>query len=245
MLTQNISCNIILYYKLQNFFWSIKLLCVRGKPMINKANIISAIMFVLLLITQYAHGESFECAFIQEKYSSGKSNQASCSMLPEKVYSTKWHTPRKNEHCEVKAVYSLFDDLTDVIVNTDKKSVIWTNHLGIIDDAKTKQKANYIKQGMSEDKADKKVNFEKKDMEYFKIVTHYKSNTRIYFDEVTGKAFHPPKEVPEHTLILSNKHSLFYLYIPEASGHAILLAPRGEADSSWINIRFGKCRKIK
>lgn len=210
----------------------------------NRTQTIFAFMFVLLLEANSARGECFECAFIQEKYSSGKPNEASCSMLPEKVYSTKWHTPRKDEHCDIKAVYS-FEDLTDVMVDTDKESVIWTSHYGLTDEAKPKQKAYYIKQGMSEDEADKKVNFEKKDTQFFRIVTHYKSNTRIYFDEVTGKIFDPPKQVPEHTLILTNQHNLFYLYIPEASGHAILLRPTGNADSSWVNIRFGRCRKIK
>jgi len=64
--------------------------------------------------------------------------------------------------------------------------------------------------------------------------------------QLPGKLFEPPKEVPEHSLILSNDNKyLGYLYIPEATGHAMLLEPRGTVDSSWVNISVGKCRKIQ
>jgi len=55
----------------------------------------------LFAFGRVAFADNSECAFIQEKYSSGKPNKASCSMLPEKAYSTSLHTVGRSNHCQV------------------------------------------------------------------------------------------------------------------------------------------------
>lgn len=194
------------------------------------------------LIAGDARSETFECAFLQEQSPSGKSNKATCSMLPEKVFSTRFHTPEKNAHCEVKPVVAI-EDLTDVLVDTGMRTVAWTLESRLTEESKRSLQARYIKEGMSKEEAEKQVNRERADRELFQIASHIKSMSRITLDEITGKILDPPKEAPEHHLVVRNKIYLYYLYIPEASGHAILLEPITEADSSWINMRFGKCRK--
>ena len=77
---------------------------------------------------------------------------------------------------------------------------------------------------------------------YAQIKSHLVSEQRIWIDDVTGKVLSPPKIVPEHNLMFTDGRSMFYLYIPESSGHAILLEPTGMADASWVGMRFGKCR---
>lgn len=78
---------------------------------------------------------------------------------------------------------------------------------------------------------------------FFRIVSHVKATTSLYIDEVTGKLLEPPKEVPEQHLVLKNRVYLYHLYIPAASGRAILIEPTGNAEASWVGMRFGKCRK--
>ena len=190
------------------------------------------------------HAAFFECAFLQEKHAAGKSNKASCSMLPEKVYSTKWYTPKQTEHCDIDKVHS-YEDIEDVIINTEVGIITWKKHYGLTEDAKTSQKRYYIEHGDSEEEADKKVNFEKKQEEYFQIKSHHVSEQNIWIDEVTGKLLDPPKKIPYHNLMFTDGRSMFYLYIPESSGHAILLEPNGMADSSWVEMRFGRCRSMK
>jgi len=199
----------------------------------------------LLALATSAYGAGFECAFIQEKYSSGKSNQASCSMLPEEVFSTRWHTPARNAHCKIESVYS-FHDLLDVFVDIGQKIVRWTHHFGLTEEAKPQQKAYYLKEGLSEQEAEEKISSETKTGEVYRIVGHHVSSTNIYIDEITGKMNDPPKKVPEHTFMFESRtNRMFYLYVPEASGHAILFEPSGTADASWVSMRFGKCRKVK
>ena len=115
---------------------------------------------------------------------------------------------------------SLSNDLTDVIVDTGSQTVSWTGHVLIKGETAPREYK-----------------------EIFRIVTHHKAGMRILFDDVTRKLLEPPKEVPTHTFILSNADTLYYLFIPEESRHAILLEPNESETASWINIRFGRCRK--
>ncbi len=200
---------------------------------------------VTFIYVTSSSGEVFECGFTQEKFPNGKPNIASCSMLPEKVYSTKWDMPKNYEHCKVEPVY-LYEDLEDVIINTEKRTVTWTKHTGVTQEAIQEFKKHYIKEGASEKEAENKVNnIEKKETEKFKIVFHHKSSQSIFFDEITKKLYDPPKKVPQHTFIISDNYNIFYIYLPESSGHTILLKPDGMADDSWVKMQFGRCRKLK
>ena len=121
--------------------------------MLGKSQVPVIVAISLFAFGSVAYADSFECAFIQEKYSSGKSNEASCSMLPEKVYSTKFYTPSRNNHCKVDSVYS-FEDLLDVVVDTGKKAVGWIRHFGLTEEAKPKHKAYLLKEGVDEQEDD-------------------------------------------------------------------------------------------
>lgn len=198
------------------------------------------ILYFSMPLSLYA--ETFECAFIQDKYSKGKSNMASCSMLPEKVYSTKWHSPDKGEHCNIKEVLR-YEDIEDFLVEIDAGYVTFVKHIGYTDDAKQRLKEHYIQEGRSQAEAEKSVNSENKFEEFALIKSHTVSQQTIDLDSVTLKRLDLPRKIPEHHFILDGM-STYYLYIPESSGHAILIEPTGMEDCSWVNIRFGKCRKI-
>lgn len=206
--------------------------------------ILFLVLLFLVSISKTSSAQTFECAFLQDKYASGKPNKASCSMLPEKVYSTKWYTPKPSEHCDIENVY-MYQDMEDVIVDTKAGVVSWTRHFGLTDDAKPKQKKYYMDKGDTEEEANKKVNSERRMKESFRIKAHYVSKQNIFIDDITGKALDPPKNIPQHSLIFSNNTWLFHMYIPESSGYAILMEPSGGADSSWVEMRFGRCRKVK
>lgn len=207
------------------------------------AAIFLAISFAIIGYNSFASAESFECAFIQDKYPSGKSNKASCSMTPERVFSSRNHTPKKGDHCMVEGVYE-YEDYVDFLVDSVTKTVTWTRRSGLTEDAKPRHKAYLIKKGSTDQEAEADVQqVHVDDNNNFRIVSHVRSTTRIRRDEVTRKRLKPPREVPEHHFTLMNSIYLYYLYIPEASGDAILIEPTGSGGASWINIRFGKCRR--
>ncbi len=207
------------------------------------------LLFILVCLAAYllalpSHAQVFECAFLQDKYASGKSNKASCSMLPQKVFSKKGNTPKKSEHCNIEKIY-LYEDIEDVLINTKTGVITWTIQEGLTADAKKILKQKYIKDGFSEEQADKEINSinsERELREHFEIKSHYVSEQEIWLDEVTGKVLKSKRRVPEHNLMFTDGISIYYMYIPEFSGHAILFKPTGMANSSWVNMSFGKCR---
>jgi hypothetical protein len=193
-----------------------------------------------------AQGAAFECAFIQDKYPTGRPHKATCAMLPEHVFALQGYTPKPSDHCEVDVIHG-FEDLIDMHIDTQQPTVVWTEHRGLIEAAKPKQRDYLMKeQGYSRQKAEREVaGYDHKDKRSFAVVAYHLYLERIHVDPVTRQLLEPPREVPAHTLILSNRYNLYYLYIPESTGHAILLYPAGNGESSWVGIRFGKCRKLR
>lgn len=198
-----------------------------------------------LALSTTVYADKFECAFIQDKYRNGKPNQASCSMFPEDVFSTIYYAPKPWQHCNIDSV-DFYMDLEEVEINTDSNLVKWTLHYGFTEDAKEEHKEYLIKKGgVSPKEAENRVNAERKEEVFFRIVSKHTSKQRIYIDSITKKIYDPPKFIDQHHLIIENKNHTYVIYIPESSGHAILHENTGNEENSWIKILFGKCRKIK
>ncbi len=203
-----------------------------------------AMMLVLLMQASPVHAERFACAFLQEQYPLARATEAACAMLPEHTYSTKCTPPRRQDQTTV-GPGDTFEDLVDVTVDTDKQFVSWKRHFGLTDEAVIREMALLQAAGLSAEEAEQRAAFQTRSEERFRIISYLKSSTTVPFDGVTGQLFVPPKQVPEHTLILANAYSLFYLYIPEVSGQALLLRPTAWPDASWVNIHPGTCTRMK
>jgi len=195
----------------------------------------------LLTITTQPYAQGFQCSFIQEKFSGGKPNTASCSANPEVVYRTKFNQPKSSDHCDVEAVYS-YTDLENVLINPDIKLVTWTEKYGLTEDAKIKQKAYYIRKGDTEESATKKVSHTRSDEESFEITSYVKSHSAIFWDAISRKSYEPYKKSPVHNFVIQGIYESYLLTIPEATMQATLIKSTGDEQNSWVNLRFGKCR---
>ena len=146
-------------------------------------------------------------------------------MLPEIVYSKNQYRPKRTQHCHVRNVHS-YEDIEDVVIDTAEKVVTWKKHYGLTEEAKSLEKRFYIDEGHSEEEANEKVaNYERVSGSSFQIKSHFVSEQDIFLDGVTGKLLTPPIIEPEHNLMFTDGIYLFYLYIPESTGHAILFEP--------------------
>jgi hypothetical protein len=60
---------------------------------------------------------------------------------------------------------------------------------------------------------------------------------------VTAKEFDPPKYIPAYLITFGEKGRSYSVYVSGKDSHAILSEYVGDEEASWINLRFGKCRK--
>ena len=203
------------------------------------------IILVLLLdiLSVPHHGLSselaFECGFLQERFPRGKSNEASCSMDPDKVFSTSQHEHDKNDHCRIEAV-SHYEDYINFFVTDELVS--WKEQFGVTETFKLKMKKYYIEQGKTEKEAEESINVTRSTNYSFRVSNHYMGQDNIYIDSLTQQPYKPPKKQNIHIYTFGNDIQSFSLYIPEINKKAILIEYSSTEDSSWVRIRFGTCR---
>jgi len=66
----------------------------------------------------------------------------------------------------------------------------------------------------------------------------------IFIDEVSRTTLKPPRYLPAYLIMFGDKGSNYSVYIPGRNNNAILSEYAGNNEASWVNLRFGKCRKI-
>jgi hypothetical protein len=185
-----------------------------------------------------------QCGFYVENDPIGKSNQASCGMSPEAVYSTQGNRKNSWDHCKVKKPYAMHE-IHDMRVDLKDHIVTWTRKYSLTDHGKIAQKRYYIKKGATPEVAEKRVN-RKRDKKVTGIVLSKLKFTRLlHYDPITQKSFDPPKKAPQHLIVLSDGTTTQVLHFAEGIAEAILTEPTGNIENSWINMRFGKCRIVK
>ena len=187
----------------------------------------------VILTADFARAQVFDCQFLQENAPDGKANEASCTMHPDIVFNSVTDTPGRRNHCKVDRVRGL-ENLEGAIVDLGTHTVSWTNVYRLSDHEKKRVKAFYMaKPNFPEEIADRDANLELRNKYRFKITAAAKS----------GAAAKSPQEKPKHTIIFENKFWRFVLFIPEDSGESILTEFKGNAEHSWLNARFGRCKR--
>jgi len=214
----------------------------KGEDRMKVVRIIVLLFMSVLMIPvlSFSAGLTFECGFTQEKAPRGKSNRASCSMDPDKVFTAYEQYPYdRNQHCDVSPVYS-YTDLVDFLV-TDKL-VSWTSNYGLTAASKPKQKKYYLEQGKSEREAEELVNIAHATKYSFRVLSHYVGQDSIYINSLTGKPYKEPKTQNIHVYNFGDDARQYSLYIPEISKKAILIEFSADENSSWVTMSFGMCR---
>jgi hypothetical protein len=194
----------------------------------------------------------FDCGFIYGKTKGAKSGEASCSYTGERVFSDTWrslHGPR--EHCDTKEVFS-FEDVT-LRIDFKANNVVWEREEGLAPFAVSQMIDYYMrKENIGREEAAQKVTQRPppswKQMTY-DIFHVYKSDEFVSSDPITQALPKEPRRMPVYTVTfgwnVSNR--LYSIFIPDngISGDAILSHYVADGSSSWVNMRFGKCRVLK
>jgi hypothetical protein len=202
---------------------------------------------------QVAHdARGFECGFISEKTKGGKSGEASCSYTGERVFSTASRSFPSREHCETKEVFG-FDDVR-LQIDFETNKVVWNWEKGLAPFAVSQMIEYYMRtEKIKREEATRKVMEPYpqpwKQMAY-NIFHVYKGDAFVSRDPITQTLPKEPRSMPVYTVTFgwSAGDTLYSIFIPDegtTNGDAILSHYVADGGSSWVNMRFGKCRVLK
>jgi hypothetical protein len=193
----------------------------------------------------------FECGFIYEKTKGGKSGEASCSYTGERVFSTSSRPFPPREHCDTKEVFS-FEDV-NLRIDLGANRVVREREGGLAPFAVSQMIDYYMrKENIGKDEATRKVTkrpqLSPKQLTY-RIFHVHKGGEFVSHDPVTQALPKEPKNMPVYTVTFGwdGGNNFYSLFIPDNGtvGDAILSHSVADGASSWVNLRFGKCRILK
>ncbi|WP_340672518.1 hypothetical protein [Bradyrhizobium ottawaense] len=193
----------------------------------------------------------FECGFVYEKTKDGKSGEASCSNSAERVFSNISKTYSSKELCKVENVYS-FDDIK-LRLDFASNTALWEHEQGLAPFAILRMTEYYMRKdnlGRQDAlrKATERPQGGPKQISY-RILQVLKGDDFVSYDPVTQGLPKEAKRMPVYTVTFgySFGNTLFSLFVPDngAPAEAILTRYWADGGSSWVNIRFGKCRVLR
>lgn len=190
---------------------------------------------------QIAHAQKFQCSFISEKVDDGKSNRAICTGSPEFGFGGVLPPQVRNQHCKVEKPYEYYD-LTNFLVDLDRKQVSWIGVSGYTKSALAIEKSKQL----IKDEIPGKINFDVvKIKEKYDIKNVFKNTEDVLYDSKAKMPFIPPKKLTSYHILFGKGNSTYELYIPSFSGESILTSFHADLIHSYVDMAFGNCRPIK
>jgi hypothetical protein len=189
--------------------------------------------------------QQFECGFIYQKMEGGKSGSAACSYLGEKVFSRPRAPFSSKEHCQTEDNAN-YDDIMNFRVDFTTNTVAWDNQRGASPFFVPHMIEYYMrKEKLSKEAATEMVSRKVQGHYDFKILHTDKIFDITDVDEISKTPLREPVHTLAYLITFSNGISNYSLYISGKRGNAILSEyVGGDEDVSWVNLRFGKCRKL-
>ncbi|WP_416193510.1 hypothetical protein [Nitrobacter sp. TKz-YC01] len=196
------------------------------------------------------NARGFECGFIYEKTKNGKSGDASCSYTGETVFSSASRSLPRNEHCYTKNVFSYEDFNLQIDLAASK--VVWDREDGLAPFAFTRMVEYYMRtEKIGKEEATRRVAEPRPVMKQvtYDILGIHKGDEFVSQDPITQALPKKLRNMPVYTLTFGRNdgNSLFTLFVPDdgANGNSILSRYWADGTSSWVSMRFGKCRVLR
>jgi len=203
------------------------------------------LLTIYLFYSNYVHSrdypEGIKCSFTEENSRNGKSNQASCSNNPDKMFSTNDRQIPSNQHCDVDSTYDM-DEFRNLFVDFKKNTVSYTWHSQLSDWGKKNFIESQISKGENIKNATKKANHIAEKKLSYPIDKIFFTEQVHLFDPITDEIF-----LKEEDYIFSFSYNIVFdnstlVVNKESSSSTIIKVSSGA--SSIVRMRFGKCRII-
>jgi len=213
----------------------------------KNAQLLLAIGCFLLGGNQFAKADDLHsterivCAFIPD-VSAGKSSQASCSLDPEKAFSSTSYKQPASDHCSINSLgtsstWKAFE------VDLASKNVSW--EFDYIADHERREK--FIQGIMSKEAIDHqdatRLYEERMVLKISEPVRSIsKTQDRLYNDPISQEFYDPPRLVNSLIIEFGDAGSNYVMHIAGLHNKAIVTEFTNFGDISWVGMRFGRCR---
>jgi hypothetical protein len=187
--------------------------------------------------------KAFECGFVYSKVKEGKSGEATCSYTAEKVVSNPSEHFPPNEHCKTEPVFE-YKDLTNFQIDLATNRVTWDEEDGLASFEVPGMIEYYMrKQKISKEEAIAKARSKIRLRSECNIYSINKISDRTDTDEISRAPLDRPKYTPAYVITFGDSYTNYSIYISSKTNSAILSEYASNNESSWVNLRFGKCRE--
>lgn len=205
----------------------------------------------LFLYPSISFSQTFKCEFIQERFIGGKSNNYSCTMEPEVVFSYKGYTYPRTPQCKDTDKYK-YEDYKGLIVDMESKTIKWNRIEGYTEYG-IKEMVEYGLEKHETTKEDLlKIYSETNKFNYsYEIISSYFLPETVLYTDENKKV---KRKLEQSLLVVStwkvgNGENVMSLYIPE-NGKSIIteynvnMTPERFGEGSSVKIKFGTCHKV-
>jgi hypothetical protein len=167
-------------------------------------------------------------------------------------FSVMRHVPcPSREHCYTKEIFS-YEDIR-LRIDFDANNVVWEHEDGLAPFAVPQMIDYYMrKENIKREEAARRV-MQRPQLGLKQLTYHilyvYKGDEFVSYDPATQTLPKEPRNMPVYTITfgLNVANNLYSIFIPDNGtiGDAILSHYVADGGSSWVNLRFGKCRTLK
>ncbi|NEJ94347.1 hypothetical protein [Rhizobium ruizarguesonis] len=179
---------------------------------------------------------TIRCRFTAEGFEGGKSNNVSCAMTPNEVFSTNTRFKPANEMCDQKS-NRFQDNYTNFVVNLPMKFVEY-DMASVVSDFAKEDYIQYLMKNKGQSRAEATKNTDERPVRHTSSEIDFvnKVARKLYFG-VGGSIYDPPKELPTY-IVQYGESTLYYTVgVPEAT----IVEATGDERHTWVNMRFGLC----
>jgi hypothetical protein len=185
--------------------------------------------------------KEIECGSVPDGVKGGKWLLASCSQFAEKVFYTNDQHPPTDEHCKTDKKW--YYEKWVINVSPKRKMISWTETKMVAEYAKEIMIKSYMKkEKLSRKEATKTVNEKTMITKAYKIENVGKMFDLNYVNPVTREIYEKPRYEPSLILQFGDKYDNYTMYIPSESKDFIMSSYSTIFGTSYVTMRFGKCK---
>lgn len=186
--------------------------------------------------------KGISCSFLMDHFRGGKSNQVSCTMFPEKAFSSSHYNYPRSEHCKVESTFSIHT-LENFLIDFEKNLVTYKEVEYLSEYGKQEMINHWVGEGDTKEEAEEKVNIRKETFLAKNIDQVVVTRQRIFTDPVTEERI--PWDEKRHQAFYHVFFDDRVFNMGEYVADSVISWFWTAGKTSYMRLRFGSCKILE